>query len=340
MIQWTLVGDLHAKPDNLDKVQHVFKAVESRGNRTVWLGDLLHTKEWIRGRCLNFLIDSFSRSKLQHIVLCGNHDFYNSECKEHSLESLKLLPNVLVVDRPTQVQLFKGETGLTNDPTEKWVGLLPYYHDHDAFKVALEELKRQKNPIVFMHQGITSFDYGNGYIAENEVPLAALKGIPFVVSGHFHKYQVQENLCYLGTPFSQDFGESNQTKYIGEMSFELNPDNSLACASQLIELGLPRHVTLTLNCDDNVIETDEEYRPQDYVRVILTGSEEAVKRFDRSQFPNFKYIERPMIVDQLGPSVISETDSNDVKFQKWGSQVKGLSEDVLKLGLDFLRRVA
>lgn len=335
----TVVGDLHAKPDNLDKVAAVFKTVESLGRTTIWLGDMLHTKELVRGRCLNFLIEQFSKSKLKHFVIVGNHDWFNHECKEHSLEPLKLIPNVVVVDVPYQYQLTKGTTSKRNDPSEKWIGLLPYYHDKILFREAFDDLKKQKNKIVFIHQGVTGFDYGNGFIAENEIPPAWLKDVPLVVSGHFHKYQVKDNLCFLGTPFSQDFGESNQTKYIAEMNFELK-NNELGWASQLIESELPRHITLTLDCDDNEIQNEQQYRSDDYVRVILTGSEEAVKQFDRSQFPNFKYLERPTLIDQSGKSVVSETDSNDVKFEKWGSQVKGLRSDVLQLGLEFLRKVS
>lgn len=338
-MHYTIIGDLHTKPDNLDKVAAVFAAVEGQGNTAIWLGDMLHTKELVRGRCLNFLIEQFAKSKLKHYVLVGNHDWFNHECTEHSLEPLKMLKNVQVIDCGWFSQAIKGKSGLKNDPTEVKVGFLPYMHDLQAFESAAQHMRREGVTILFAHQGISGFDYGNGYIAENEVPLKALVGLPLVVSGHFHKYQVQDNLCYLGTPFSHDFGESNQTKYIAVMSIA-SSEKGAEWVSQLIELNLPRHVTLTVDCDENVVETDEEYRPQDAVRVILTGSEEAVEKFDKSQFPNFKYIPRPTRVDQSGKSVVAETDSNDVKFEKWGSQVKGLSKEVLDLGLEFLRKVS
>ena len=35
----------------------------------------------------------------------------------------------------------------------------------------------------------------------------------FIV-GHYHKFQKNENILYLGTPYSHSFGEANQKKYI------------------------------------------------------------------------------------------------------------------------------
>ena len=96
----TIVGDPHAKPGNEAEMLQLFAMVEELGLPTIWVGDLLDTKEVIRSKCLNLYYRYFKESKLPHTILVGNHDWHNLECKEHSLETLKELPNETIVDTP------------------------------------------------------------------------------------------------------------------------------------------------------------------------------------------------------------------------------------------------
>lgn len=65
----TVVGDPHAKPNNLDKITQLFDHIEELGNTCIILGDLLDTKELVRGRCLNHYFHRFEKSSLNFIVL-------------------------------------------------------------------------------------------------------------------------------------------------------------------------------------------------------------------------------------------------------------------------------
>lgn len=307
----TVIGDPHAKKDNLDKIVKLTSIVEELGNTSIWLGDMLDTKELVRGSCLNTWFNYFRDSKLQHYILVGNHDWFNLECKEHSLEVLQALDNVHIVSAP--VSIAPG------------IGFLPYIHDLDVFKKEYKKLAKGCK-IIFMHQGVTGFDYGNGYIAENEVPLEAL-GSTQVISGHFHKYQESKNLTYLGSPFSHSFGESNQEKYIGVW-------DSVGPKLELIKTPFPRHETIDFDCDkQNVIMTTPD---MSHTRIILKGKPENIKKFNKEPFKKAgaKIIEQPEEV--LGKTMIAESESNEVKFVKWASEIKKLDKDTIKLGLKIL----
>lgn len=308
----TIVGDPHAKNDNLEKIGEIFDLIEELGNTTIILGDLFHFKEVIRGKCLNFVFERLSQSKLEFILLVGNHDWFNLECTEHSLELFKQLPNVKVIDR----QL-----------TTPYATYLPYTHDLEKLREALAEVPA--NHVLFMHQGVTGFDYGNGHIAENELPLDALKNFPLVISGHFHKFQRKGNLVYPGTPFSHDFGESNQEKVIAvldteTLELELKPTN------------LPQHITVEVDVDSG--EPSIETRPGDIVRAVLTGSEAGIKAFDKTAHPNVKFIERPR-TEKANTEAVSETDSNVQKFFSWAQDVKSLDDETIVLGMQILNEV-
>lgn len=328
MIKLTLVGDLHTKNDNLEKIGAIFDLIDGLGHSVVLLGDVFHTKEVIRGKCLNYVFDRISQSKLQFYILVGNHDWFNLECTEHSLELFKTLPNVDVIDRP-QTTIFIDSNLVNNTPAsgiERRVTFLPYYHDFDKFREAVANTKHDS--VLIMHQGITGFDYGNGHIAENEVALEELRKFELVVSGHFHKYQENSNLVYLGTPFSHDFGESNQTKYIGLLDIE-------TLKIDLIPMRLPQHKTLEFNCDSG---SQISYEETDIVRIVLTGREASVKAFDRSNFPRAKIIERPDR-ELADVDIVSETDSNPKKFVSWAKNVKQLDDETISLGLQLLEEV-
>lgn len=323
---YTIVGDPHVKPNNLDTFHKLTSKVEELGNHTVWLGDLLDTKEVIRGRCLNTCLEYFMNSKLQHTVLVGNHDWFNLECKEHSLEFLKMLDNVAVVD-----SLIQNVAGFA---------FIPYIHDKETLKKTLKEASDSK--ILFAHLEVSNFDFGNGYICDEGLDLKDLSKFKKVISGHFHKFQQQGNLTYLGTPFSHSFGESNQTKYIATINEEGVLD--------LIETGFPKHVTIEFNCDnlndtkDHVLIPeifDDPKKPlKDYYRVILTGKQENVDRFPKHMYNkiDIKWIERPSdsIVSGLQ---ISDTQSNETQFSEWAEKVADLDKDTIKLGVEILRSV-
>jgi DNA repair exonuclease SbcCD nuclease subunit len=305
----TVVGDPHAKPSNLDKINTLFDMVEDLGNTTVWLGDMLDTKELVRGSCLNTWLTRFKNSKLKHYTLVGNHDWFNLECKAHSLEPLKELKNVIVVDKPLQ----HGSSVF-----------LPYTHDPETFRQWLKDFDHE-GLVHFCHADIRGFDYGNGLVSEAGLTVSDFKLVRRVISGHYHKYQELGKITYLGTPFSHTFGESNQEKYIGV--YDLHDDKL-----ELIPTPFPRHITLDLNCAEH---TSHEANDVDLYRVILRGTQEEIDRFEK--IPNVKYIEEP--TSAAKSSTINETESPQIQFVKWAKNIRGFSEDVVELGLEVLHDV-
>jgi DNA repair exonuclease SbcCD nuclease subunit len=313
MSKYTIIGDPHAKPDNLDKIEKLFNIVESHNNSTIWLGDFLDTKEVIRGKCLNFLYKKLKESKLQHYIIVGNHDYFNLECEDHSLALLKELDNVVIVDEPVFIE-------------DNKISMIPYIHDMAKLKATIK--KCYSNSTLFAHLELKGFDFGNGHMCDSGLTERSFATFRRTISGHFHKYQIKRNLMYLGTPFSHSFGESNQIKYIG--IYDLESDSL-----DLIETDFPRHVTLEVNCD--IFTSEQGYEESnDYIRVILNGTQENIDRFDRSSYPETtKFIERPTD-NELIKATIDETLDNTVKFQQWATEIKGLDPETIKLGTEIL----
>ena len=310
--QHIVVGDPHLTHKSYDKINKLFDIIDEMPQDVViWLGDFLDTKEVIRGKCLNLLNKRFTSSEKQHIILIGNHDYFNLDCEEHALEVFKAFhPHVVIVDK-----IIKSN-GM-------W--FVPYYHDLDKLKEDLDVIPN--NETVFGHFDTIGFDYGNGYISDGGFRPNDFKRFKRVISGHYHKYQEKGNLTYLGTPFSHSWGESNQTKFIGVYHSKIDK-------LELIPTTFEQHRTWEVNCDKS--SEAPLLNNKDLHRVILKGEKENIDKFKRDFLPEgTKIIERPDIEEM--DIVIDEVDNNFKQFRKWAGDIKKLDDETVNLGIEILK---
>lgn len=322
---FTIIGDPHITPKSLDKGAQLFHTVEQMGNPCIWLGDLLDTKEVIRGKCQNLFFDYFKSSKLQHIVLVGNHDYFNLECKDHSLKTLTSLPNVRVIDKievhPKLPFLF-----------------VPYIHDKPALKEILKQIQQSdtaKETVVFGHFDVSGFDYGNGHLCEDGIITHEdFKGFKRVISGHFHKLQQTGNFTYLGTPFSHSFGEANQDKVLG--TYVLDDDDL-----QLTPTDFPRHLSVKIDFSKkNAYEKLEKFldgNGNNLIRVQLHGPPEEIAKLNKSVYSQFKIKWEDKSESSMDSKInLDESLDNKGQFLEWAKNIKSLDPDTISLGMGIL----
>ena len=310
-MKYTIIGDPHATLKDLDKINHLFDIIEQMGNPTIFLGDLLDNKAIVRAECLNLYYKRFRESKLDFIILIGNHDLVSLESTEHSLETLKQLPNLTIVDKPKVVD---------------GMFFVPYIHDLKAVKEILEGHDGQT---LFIHQGIIGYDYGNGYIAEDGIATESIKGFKTIIAGHFHKFQTDGKLTFLGTPFSKSFGESDQDKYIATYDSDLD-------YLEMIMTDFPQHKTIEVDCSK---ELPEVKIGSDHIyRFILTGTQAEIATFDKKAWlaTGVRIIERPTDDFETNTAIDESVDCVQ-QFEKWGKDIKQIDEETLKIGAEILR---
>lgn len=321
---FTVVGDPHITPKSFDKGIRLFQIVEELGRPTIWLGDFLDTKEVIRGKCLNLLYEYFGTSKLQHIILIGNHDWFNLECLDHSLKALDSLKNITIIDT------------VRVHPTLPFV-FFPYIHDKIKLKELLKE-SSSKDLIAFGHFEVSGFDFGNGHLCEDGIVTHDdFKGFKKVISGHFHKLQQTGNFTYLGTPFSHSFGEANQDKVIGTYQLSTN-------TLTLIPTEFPRHVSVKIDFS----KSESEKKLQEFlngnetnlIRVQLFGSPEDVAKLDKSKYQKYGIKWEDKSESSDGPKInLDETLNNKTQFQQWSTDIRKLDNETMTLGLSILEAV-
>ena len=309
MATYLIIGDPHVTNKSLETAELLFLEVEKQNLPTIWLGDFLDTKEVVSSRSLNSIYKYFKNSKLKHYVIIGNHDWHTLDCQDHSLEVLKELDNVIIVDKPLELD------NMT---------LLPYYKDLNTLR---EWINASNKPLLIGHLDIIGFDYGNGYICENGLTNADFTKFDMVISGHFHKYQQKDNIIYLGTPFSHSFGEANQIKYLGKL-------NSKSHDLELLPTSFRGHVSHELDLE-NPVELDLNLN--NYNRIILKGSSDQILSFDKSIYSEFKikWIEKPNIT--VNNILIDESLDNVIQFKEWATNIAELPEDVVNYGINVLQ---
>lgn len=319
----SIIGDPHITPKSIHKAPLLFDLVESLGNTTAWTGDLLDTKEIIRGSCQNIFIDYFKRSKLFHFIIVGNHDYFNLECLDHSLKSLSLLPNVKVIDEVTFVEKYNCI-------------FFPYIHDKSKLKKLLKE-NEDKSKTLLGHFEVSGFDFGNGHMCEDDsITKKDFKNFKKVISGHFHKLQDEGNFLYVGSPFSHSFGEANQRKVVAT-------HNTRTGETKLIDTNFERHVSLEINVDKpNSNETISEFiknNSKNIIRIQMVGSSKSSGLISKD-YPDLKVKWEDKTTDDTSVAAqLDETLDNKTQFQQWAKSIKNLDDETMDLGLSILESV-
>lgn len=242
-----LISDIHMNLANFECASSVLKqalnAAEKQKIPLVIAGDLHDTKAQMRGECVNALIRIFEAPQVPVYCIPGNHDRINEKSDAHSLNFLK--PFITLQDAPGYVEALD-------------MYLIPYQHDGEALKAILGGIPTGST--VICHQGVLGADMGHYIQDKTSLPPEAFSRFR-TISGHYHQRQNIECapwvdrylddqkrvgiFSYLGSPYSQSFGEANH----GAKGFSVLHDNGHL---SLIETNLRKHIILELHVDDPI----------------------------------------------------------------------------------------
>lgn len=157
-----------------------------------FLGDFFHSRREINSKSINTGIKGIETLNSLNIpvhLICGNHDSYFKNTLEiNSLNIFREFKNIKVYDK---------EEKLSND-----ISICPYSCSYTSLD----------SRFLFGHFDIKDFKLN--YISESkggEDP-KNFKEYERVFSGHYHHYQEKDNICFVGSPYPQDFGDIGSTK--------------------------------------------------------------------------------------------------------------------------------
>ena len=259
-----LISDEHYTPSTLEladaAVRQAIRTAEALGVPLISCGDLLDTKDILRGVCMNAVIKTFSEAKCPIHLLVGNHTLVNEKGSEHVLHFLKPYCNVI----DTKTEILPG------------VYALPYYSDQDALQSTLNTIP--EGSTLILHQGVHSANLGHYLQDKSSLPKETFANFR-VLSGHYHC--AQDIKCgpihkgnvglftYVGNPYTLSYGESSDpTKgYCILMS-----DGSV----KRVPTNLRKHIVYDGSAPLN-------YSPGDLVWVKITAPQSQLSAINKSQ---------------------------------------------------------
>lgn len=223
-----IIGDLHGRKNNIDKVKIVLEECAKLAidcDRTILLGDIFHEKAYLRTEIVNLYLQYFKKWPSELHLLVGNHDYSNSiECKIHALEVFKDISNVFVHDK------FFVEPNTNTIFTQ-------FVHNNEILIDFLLIKQAKEKYILYGHNGIDGCAYSSGSFEQSSLKKEHFKGLKRVFMGHIHKPQSFDNITYVGTPFTKDYGEANEIKRV--IIYDHKTDQT-----QDIFLPIPMHKVL------------------------------------------------------------------------------------------------
>ena len=276
-MNYLVLGDLHLKSDNLSVAKKLFDWVvedmEIRrtykdGWTVILLGDVYETKSILRAEAQNlfykFVADLLGLGVTIH-VLMGNHDYVNLDCTDHAFSFLDNFKNerLNIVDEVTVID-------------DGGICLAPFFRSSDEFVEKINSAQTKKDALLFCHQAFKGAVYNSvgGLTEKGECDPARIRDkFSTIYSGHIHLHQMIGNIMYVGTPYSQSFGEANTSKVI----LELTKDRGQHLIDTSI-VGLPKHICIKIDAESLKIPKNEA-KDGDHVKYVITGTEQECQMF-------------------------------------------------------------
>lgn len=332
-----LISDIHYNHHTVSLADNSLSQAVTKAEELnvplVIAGDLNDTKAIIRAECLNAILVTLSGCKVPVYVIVGNHDLINEKSKEHSLNFLKTLENVTVVDELIYSQ-----------PIDAY--LIPYQTNVEDLKGILHEIPNGSD--IIMHQGVLGAHMGEYIVDKSSIDPAELSAFR-VISGHYHRRQTLVTdgrkhathfevgtFNYIGTPYSITHAEAND----GPKGFRILTGTSL----EFVPTNLRKHRKILCRYDE-VMGPFDDLKPEDILWIQVSGPASELDKLSKKEIgmkllghQNFKldkiYDEIEMMTseetkvytdDELLDKIIE--DSEETKEQK--KYLKQLWREVL-----------
>jgi DNA repair exonuclease SbcCD nuclease subunit len=285
--------DIHLRPEYKSRGEKFLNficelAEQEKPDLIVNTGDTFHTKDKVFTSMTKMYEIALARMlKVAPVVnIVGNHDWgvlYATHALEY-YDSIEIGTNKVVNVSDTY--------RIGN------IGFTAYVKDDVKMKKSLSELRGCE--YLFGHFDINGFQLGSGWEEVSAVASTdTFKNFSYVLSGHYHLAQEKQigdtKFIYCGSPYTIDFGESDQSKRVMIIDTEKKEFRS-------INTNMTYHKTLTIKAgEDFPVIPDEEIENGVEYRYKLVGTKEEIKDLEKAK-P--KEIKAKIVHDQRDSGVV------------------------------------
>lgn len=301
-----LISDIHFNINNLPyastALRHGLIRAEDYRVPLIIAGDLNDTKDIIRGKVINELLDILKNPQVLVYLLVGNHDKINEKSDEHTLNFLA--PYVRLID------------GYHYDRTLD-LHFIAYQSDLDRLRLYLQQVP--PGSTVIMHQGFKGAQMGEYIVDHSSIDPEEVAHLR-VISGHYHSRQTVGTVEYIGTPYTMSFAEAKD----GLKGIRvLHSDNSLS----FLPLNIRKHIIVNRTVED-IFTPIKEYCKGDLVWVKLSGSWTELKKIQKKQIGDFLFGHNNFKLDLIPTGNVEEPKLKEfTDFELFDNLIDNLSEN-------------
>lgn len=329
-----LVGDPHlGVRSNNEKYINCFKdyflnylkeiIVEHKTYDVRILGDFFNDRNTLNVQTLNTGLEIFQHyyqynKNIIFTILIGNHDiYYNNTLEVNSLNIFDFYPNVRIIKDVT-IENIKNKT-IVSVP---W--LIPNTNTMEKF------LKLTKsNTIYDVLLGHLEINECMPIEAQNEnspFKISLFKNFKRVFSGHIHKRIIQDNICYVGTPYEFYWSDYNTKK--GLHIINLNNDSV-----EFIENNYsPKHIIFKLSQIRNDFKKIKNQIKNNIIKLIIDEKAEEKDIIDIiSNIENLQPFK--LDIENINNNQIT---ANVIEDKHDSESIKSINVDPLNFVVDFI----
>jgi DNA repair exonuclease SbcCD ATPase subunit len=182
------------------------------------LGDVKETLNPWDVRVSNFIVRATEEisKRCPFLVLLGNHDRTTMSDESESCLPVMAAAGAQIYEKPGVAVL--------NKKARLWLYLVPWMRDRKLLLQALADCPRGGIHILAMHADMEDARYNltSKRLVEDGLTLKDIRHQDYVLrlSGHIHMPQEVQGVTYVGSPFSMDWGECNQSKRFILVSYD------------------------------------------------------------------------------------------------------------------------
>lgn len=299
-------GDWQGSWANISRLEKfldwlALQAVACKAKQVVILGDLKEALNPVDVRVTNTLITSISKlhdaTGERPIILLGNHDRIGMQDDSGDWLQIFAAAGAETISEPKTI--VRGDWRFHG---------VPYYGNNETSKQAFKMMARHDTPdesLLLFHTTLSGTQFSYQRKATSIIRPADLLPDKYAwcLGGHIHLRQsLGRNVQYVGSPFSQDWGEANQPKGIVHLSPNLK-------TLSFLESPLQQY------CDPNVPNFKEPSGGWANAIIRLRASEakeERVLEKGRRLYPGATFIvRRPAAADVILADAAARVEGSD-----------------------------
>lgn len=277
----------------------------------VHIGDMVHVKENISLDSLIHHHNQFRKIYNSYKTYCipGNHDMLQK--KDTTLNFVKIYEdNCYVVDIQDKFKLGN---------------ITAHALAYDSQDLLIERIKSidTKNNLLFGHFGVNGFSYQeDGYTDKQEkITKAILKKFKRVFLGHFHTHQIQDNICYVSSPYQQRFGDDGGS--YGFTFYDTDTDEIFFEEN----IHTPRFIQLDLTKENIIYASGVE---NSFIKFKVK------KNVDKQTLIKIKSLIEKTNIEVSFDYNIKRDDTKIIKLENWDTLISKDADQIISDAVDTL----